>query len=67
MISILKLGPVPGVQLDSARSIESLILSMDILCFCGKEQGTSRSGVCSIYIFLKLGKISLHCETNHDG
>lgn len=58
MIYILKLGHVPGVQLDSAKSTESLILSIYILCFFGKEQGTASSGVCSKYIFLKLGKSS---------
>lgn len=50
MIYILKLGHVPGVQLDSAKSTESPILSISILCFCGREQGTPSSGVLKIYL-----------------
>lgn len=47
MIYILKLGHVSGVQLDSTKSTESLILSIYIFCFCGKEQGIPVIRICS--------------------
>lgn len=51
MIYILKLGHVSGVQTDSAKSTESLLLSIYIFGFPGKEQGTPAIRVCSkIYL-----------------